>query len=79
MLLDSHSAFPSGSFASEESLAALHRLGMRSTVSIATLLDSARSIAALACHNQAAARARSNLSWSYTLLLGLLMPVSCLA
>ena len=61
-LLDSHSAFPSGPFASEEALAALQRLGLRTTVSTATLLDSARSIAELATKNQAAARARFKLS-----------------
>ncbi|BDA44284.1 probable Sacsin [Coccomyxa sp. Obi] len=64
-LLDSHTAFPSAPFASEESLAALQRVGLRSTVSTATLLDSARSIAELASHSQAAARARGEVLLEY--------------
>ena len=87
-LLDSHSAFPSGPFASEEALAALQRLGLRTAVSTATLLDSARSIAELASQNQAAARARFKpssktngftLCWlSHHLVQGMLSPLSCL-
>jgi hypothetical protein len=57
-LLDSAANFPAGPFASEEALAALQRLGLRSTVSTATLLDSARSTAELAAHDQKAAQAR---------------------
>lgn len=70
-LLDSHSAFPSGPFASDEALAALQRLGLRTAVSTATLLDSARSIAEMATKNQAAARARFKPSskWIFALLV----------
>ena len=57
-LLDSSANFPAGPFASEEALDALQRLGLRSTISTATLLDSARSIAELATHDQEAAQAR---------------------
>ncbi len=57
-LLDSSSSFPAGPFASEEALASLQRVGLRSTVSTATLLDSARSVVELAARDQEAARAR---------------------
>lgn len=58
-LLDGSESFPAGPFASEDALTALQRLGLRSTVSTATLLDSARSISELVSKDQAAAHARS--------------------
>jgi hypothetical protein len=57
-LLDTNVSFPAGPFATEDALTALQRLGMRTTIGMSTLLDSARFIAELALRDQDAAHAR---------------------
>ena len=57
-LLDAETAFPVGLLASEEALAALQRLGLRSQIGPAALLGAARFVASLAKRDPDAAHAR---------------------
>ncbi len=64
-ILDETVCFPSGLFAHDEGLlAALQVLGMRSTVTPETLLESARLVQTLAQCDQAAANARLAILWA---------------
>ena len=64
-LLDVGEAFPSGAFASEEALPLLERLGLRVEVTRGAVLQSARSIEALAATEPERAHRRARALLSY--------------
>ncbi|KAK9856110.1 hypothetical protein WJX84_004825 [Apatococcus fuscideae] len=64
-LLDGDSAFPSNPYDSEDVLASLQQLGLRTTASFETLLESAEHIVQLASANEAAAAHKGNALLGY--------------